>query len=78
MPSKRLGRKIERQEILLPDFEAVRARHGREIGAAFQADGGMAERGELLEIAPRAAADVQNGEGLLALDRGPAGRRYSG
>src|SRR5690606_13257852 len=47
---------------------AVLARHPGEARRAVEADGDMAERGECRQVAPRPAAEVEDGEGRLALE----------
>src|SRR5690606_1238482 len=63
------GRQLEPQEILLEDFAAaVLARHPGEARRAVEADRDVSERLECGQVAPRSTAEVEDGEGRLALD----------
>src|SRR5262249_10873616 len=63
------GRQAEREEILLPDLAAaVLARHGGEGGRALETDRLVAERAKRLQVAPGAAAEIED----------PGGRRAGG
>jgi len=65
---KAVIRKIEREEVLLPYFEALCARHCGEARGTVQADGRVTELDKRLEIAPRPAAEVEDYGGRFALD----------
>ncbi len=62
-------RQVEPQKVLLPDLAAgLVAGHLRETLGAVDADRAMAETGENLEVAPRPAAQIENGERRRAYD----------
>jgi len=63
------SRVIELEEILLPYFAtAISARHGGELRGAFQTYCNVAEFGEDLKVASRAAAKIEYSERPFTLD----------
>lgn len=60
--------KVERKEVLLPDFQTLAARHRDELRRTFQPNRGVTEFGEGLEIPTRSAAQVEDGSGRSRLD----------
>ena len=64
-----LGRQVECQEVLRQHLAAaVRARQRGQFGRAVQADGAVTERLERHQVAPRAAAEVEQVERRRAVD----------
>src|SRR5581483_10573026 len=60
---------VELEKILLPDFAAaISARHGGELRDALQTYCNVAQFGEDLKVASRAAAKIEYGEGRFTHD----------